>query len=450
MRLLLILLPLAVLLAGCGDDEPLAMTATPQLSATRAPTEAVGPEATAVAQPTQALRQVTGLFLEPRPSEPDRFVSVPPRPPSPFAPWDRESVVVYDVLAQTEVNFGPGLIPSISPNGTKLAINVVKQGAPLGVRIVEISTKATVVEFEYTGGLASFIDDNYLYLPGGPGQPEAHDLSTGERTPLDEIIDPILKARLAARASGSGGTLVDDGKYRLVREAWDEKQDLCRSDPDPDVPYELCQAGAFEQWRLEDVSTGAAALAFRAYDAIPAGKREIVIATSPQCQAADGSLIWCAEMHRELRDMRPERRPYPEVNGTANIFIVDIESGKAEFVATASFSATTAYSWPQNWPLIANETHIVWTGSYCSQENPANTQIYDRATGQVTELDASLWVGFTATGDLGVDPFGPRAILDIETLQWNIVLPESVTDVGESPDGRYLIVGGVLGHGGLC
>jgi hypothetical protein len=25
-----------------------------------------------------------------------------------------------------------------------------------------------------------------------------------------------------------------------------------------------------------------------------------------------------------------------------------------------------------------------------------------------------------------------------------------VTDVGESPDGRYLIVGGVLGHGGLC
>jgi hypothetical protein len=358
--------------------------------------------------------------------------------------------VVYDVLAQTEVNFGPGLIPSISPNGTKLAINVVKQGAPLGVRIVEISTKATVVEFEYTGGLASFIDDNYLYLPGGPGQPEAHDLSTGERTPLDEIIDPILKARLAARASGSGGTLVDDGKYRLVREAWDEKQDLCRTDPDPDVPYELCQAGAFEQWRLEDVSTGAAALAFRAYDAIPAGKREIVIATSPQCQAADGSLIWCAEMHREMRDMRPERRPYPEVNGTANIFIVDIESGKAEFVATASFSATTAYSWPQNWPLIANETHIVWTGSYCSQENPANTQIYDRATGQVTELDASLWVGFTATGDLGVDPFGPRAILDIETLQWNIVLPESVTDVGESPDGRYLIVGGVLGHGGLC
>jgi hypothetical protein len=129
---------------------------------------------------------------------------------------------------------------------------------------------------------------------------------------------------------------------------------------------------------------------------------------------------------------------------------VNIETGTAKFIATASFSATPFYGWLQNWPLIANERHIVWTGSFCSLESPAYTQIYDRATGQITELDASLWVGFTATGDLGVDPFGPRAILDIETLQWNIVLPESVTDVGESPDGRYLIVGGVLGHGGLC
>jgi hypothetical protein len=38
----------------------------------------------------------------------------------------------------------------------------------------------------------------------------------------------------------------------------------------------------------------------------------------------------------------------------------------------------------------------------------------------------------------------------MDTLDWKTVLPDGVVEVGESSSGRYLYVGGVLGHGGLC
>jgi hypothetical protein len=168
---------LAAALLACGDDEPLAITATPQPSATSAPTEAVAPQATAVPQPTQAPREVTGLFLEPRPSEPDRFVSVPPRPPSPFAPWDRESVVVYDVEAMTERNFGRGILPSFSPDMTRLAINAVDRPGLTGVRIVDFESGEVVDELEWSGGLASFVTDRFLSLGSTlPPREQVYDL----------------------------------------------------------------------------------------------------------------------------------------------------------------------------------------------------------------------------------------------------------------------------------
>jgi WD40-like Beta Propeller Repeat len=445
--LLITFLGSTLVLACSGDDKTGARTPEPE--ATRAATTTVEPAASATPGVGAAVRGITGLFTDPRPSQPDDYFTLPPRPLSPFKDWDGKSVVVYDIENMTGVNFGPGLGPSISPDGTRLAFNVLEQAKPSRVRIIDLATRETIQEFESTGGLASFIDDNYLYVPSS-GMPQVRDIRSGETTPLEKIGDPLLRARLEQRAYATS-SVVNDGQYRLAREGFDEEQDKCLTKPDPAMSQNLCEADRAEHWTLREVRTGSVVLQFQAYDAGPAGPGEIVLATSPQCDMPDGTTAWCPKVSEILRSDDPsDTHPYEEVRGSSNIFIVEIESGEAQFVATADFSAVTQYGWPQNWPLIADKDYVVWTGSYCSQESPANTRIYDRATGKIAELDASLWVQFTPTGDLGVDPFGPDAILNIDTLDWKIVLPDNVGDVGESPDGRYLYVGGVLGHGGLC
>jgi hypothetical protein len=308
-----------------------------------------------------------------------------------------------------------------------------------------LATGDLLEEFEYTGGLASFADDNHLYLPGGGGGPQAYDLRSGERTPWDEIGDPALRGAIQGRGDGTFPYTFESAKYRLRRAQWDYQGNTCRGED------ELCDGERFETWTLEEVATGEVLLAFRAYNAGPAGPGELVIATSPQCESDGGELVWCAETLEAIRaEFDSGERSSNEVHGTTNIFIVDIETGAAEFVATANFSATGVYSWPQNWPLSADGEHIVWTGAFCSQETPGKTRIFDRATGQITELNISAWAQLTPRGDIGIGSFGPRAILDIELLQWNVVLPDGIGDVVQSPGGRYLAKGGILGHGGLC
>jgi len=336
----------------------------------------------------------------------------------------------------------------MSPDETRLAYNLQPQVGANMVRILDLQSGDLAHEFEWTGGLGGFSLDDYLWLAGSGNRERAYDLRAEEVLFVDEIDDAEVRGRLLERTEP--GRLTDDGSYRLTRVAFEDDggQGWCRGKDGENA--EICRAEAFEQWTLEDAASGNLVLAFRAYDAVPAGPGELVVATSPQCEAADGSIRWCPEVLVELRSDDPEGEfPFEEANGTTNIFIVDIATGAATFIATANFTPDTRVT-PENWPLIANEEHVVWTESYCSLDAPGNTRVLDRQTGRVTELDASLWVTFTATGDLGVDPFGPKAILDIETFEWNAVLPEEVVDVGESSSGRYLYVGGVLGHGGLC
>lgn len=441
-------LSVTLLVACGGDDEALpSATPRPQPTATPGATEPAAAAPSPTAQPPRPAREVTDLFLEPRLRDPDRFVSVPARPPSPFQSWDRESVVVYDLEEMTERNFGPGRLATMSPDETRLAYNLQPQVGANQVRIVDLQSGELLHEFEWTAGLAGFTHDDFLFLAGGVNREQVYDLRRNEVVFIDELDDSSLEARFLARTQP--GRLFSEGRYRLNHVLFDgDGRAGCQDKQDED--YELCRAEALEQWTLEDASGGDLLLAFRAYKASPAGPGELVIATSPQCVADDSSTRWCPEVLAELRADDPEGEfPYEEAQGTSNIFILDIETGEAEFIATATFTPDTRVT-PENWPLIANEDYVVWTESYCSLESPGNTRIFDRATGEIMELDASLWVEFTPTGDLGVDPFGPRAILDIETLNWNALLPEDVIDVGQSSSGRYLYIGGVLGHGGLC
>ena len=416
------------LLVGCsGDDEPEAAS-SPGVSASASGV------ASATAPPGAGTRTVSGLFTDPRPRPADATASVSPRPPSPFKPWDRESVALYDIEQGTEVNFGPGLVPSFSPDSKKLAFNSSPPGT---VRVIDIATKQSE-EFQTTGGLASFVAENYLYVPPVVGPNAVLDIRNGRTQAIDEITDPALKEKV--ESSGLGGPL-PAGRYRF-RDLTREKAACLDPTPGPD----RCFVKANEHHVLEETSTGNVVLEFRALVAYQVGPDELVIATSPQCESADGTRKWCGDVVAELLADPPPRTRYAE--GTTNIFSVDIASGRATFVATARYRPNTNTT-SSHWPIIANKDRIVWSGGYCSDRRD-NTRIFERASGRITELDASLWPNFTVSGDLGVGQFGPQAILDSDTLQWKIVLPENVVDVVQSPDGRYLTVGGVLGHGGVC
>src|SRR5690606_11030368 len=91
---------------------------------------------------------------------------------------------------------------------------------------------------------------------------------------------------------------------------------------------------------------------------------------------------------RETLDRASSNPTYAE--GTTNIFLVDISTGQAEFVATAAYSQHP-FIWPQNWPLIANQDYVIWTEAFCAFP-PGKTRIYERASREITELEESLWV----------------------------------------------------------
>jgi hypothetical protein len=140
----------------------------------------------------------------------------------------------------------------------------------------------------------------------------------------------------------------------------------------------------------------------------------------------------------------------PPQNGTTNIFIVDIDSGQAVFIATSDYS-------PPNWPLAANADYVMWTEDYCGLP-PGKTRRYDRRTASLTELDATLWATFTPDGLIAAGEFGERILIDPETLEVLVAVPDrgpganldSASDVSWSPDYRYFTRGFAGGHGGLC
>jgi hypothetical protein len=134
------------------------------------------------------------------------------------------------------------------------------------------------------------------------------------------------------------------------------------------------------------------------------------------------------------------------VAGTTNIFLVNLTTGDATFVATATYNAATG-RWPMSWPLVANEHYVAWTESYCGEPRGA-TRLFDRATGQIAELNSGDWLAL-ADGRLGLGEQGATAVIDPATLQYLTVLPE-LAGVNWSRDLRYAAVGQGFGRAGVC
>jgi hypothetical protein len=397
----------AALVISCGGGDNGDHTATPTATGTRAvavtleaetPTAAAVPTetptaATPIPTPTPPVGgiSVTGLFSEPRATQPDEVRSLGPKP-SLFQPWDRVSAVLYDTEMRTEVNLGQGSLGAFSPDSTKMVWvegpNALESGEAWLIDLTTMEKRALG-----PARLALFIDENRV----GVAKPRSNsgeiiDLRTGERQEVDGIPRPVA----------AEGVTTPDG-YVLRREYRSES------------PYPK------SEFSLEDPTTGRVLLQFEAYQAVPAGRGALAVATVP------------------VEVGPPDALGYR--SGTTNIFLVDAGTGEASFIVTSPYS-------PPNWPLAANRDYVMWTDSYCGHP-PGKTRLYERSTGRAIELDASLWGKFTPGGLIVAGEFGGNELIDPKTLDYGAVIPTG-SDTSWSPDYRYASIGQFGGHGGYC
>ncbi len=386
-----------------GDETPTAGTASPTISpttnpgATSTPQPATptmqAPPTTAVAPaptlPAPAPGVVTGLFETPRELNDGLVVSAPGAPVSPFSQVD--GAVIYDVQSGTMRALGPGTRPVFSPDGKKAAWLASDGGsAILGGTVKVITLDTGVIEEFGTSLSVSFTDNETLVLQHmlptpGPNKElsrrETLNIRTGVRTP--EVPD-------VNGQPNDTWHVFEDLSIVLMSE-W--------SGENTDVEIEVRRAGSSEP-----------VVRFRANRAMFADRDTVVMAT-------------------------------PLAGAWTNIFLIDLRSGKATYVATA-----IADEW--NWPLAATSNFVAWTDNYCD-DNSAPTRVYDRQAGTITTYQGAHW-WFIATnqGLLQVDTFGGSALFDPATRAYVASVPQGQTLW--SSDYRYASQGDVGGHGGLC
>lgn len=345
---------------------------------------------------TTPVADVTGLFEEPRPSPTTIARPLAERPAGSFEPVDGISTVLYEIEGSTETNLGPGHRGSFNPASTRMVWLRGPAGEALEAMVIDLRTK--VQRSLGPAGSACWRDDTVVALRpptanGALGPGILVDVITGARTPVESVS---CARRFDITTTADGLEL---------------RQEYSRTD----TPVPM------SNWYLTDTATGELLLKFEAYQAVPAGPGWLAVATIIQ-----------------VSDTSTDGGPS---SGTTNIFLIEIATGKATFIATSPW----VYA---NWPLVANERYVAWTNEYCGQP-PGTTYLFDRGTSEVFDLGQSLWlIGFTEDGRLATDAFGPRSLIDLESMTYDVVLPGGEPEW--SPDWRYASIGLAFGHGGLC
>ena len=359
---------------------------------------------------------------------------LPERPNAEFAAWDGASVVIFDTETAEARNFGPGNLWLPAFGGDYLVYTSEEHE----VYLVDLRT----MEKQYLarGLIAYFLGDTHVVINPGDNAFYAVSVDKRERVELADLSTPLLRSMVEQRWGGAFQAKWADERFeiRLVEKA----QAVCEGSG---VEQRACLAEVSSKWLIEDVLTGEVKLAFQANKVEPAGPAEIVIATTPLCSEA-GQLRDCHDVLANLEAQNPSPSGQAAVEGTTNIFLVDLTTGDATFVATATYNAATG-RWPMNWPLVANKDYVAWTESYCGEPRGA-TRIYDRATGEITELNTSEWL-VLADGRLGLGEQGATAVIDPATLEYLAVLPE-LAGVSWSRDLDYAAVGQGFGRGSVC
>lgn len=436
---LLVLLP--VLVVACsGDDTPDEAQSSPTVTAVVTPRPGSTAVPGATVDPTidigsfDPVLQLKGVYRPPMITTVTNVVELPERPKTQFAAWDGASVVIYDTETGEAHDFGPGslALPAFGKS------HFVYTSADNEIYTVDLAT----MEKRYVarGILAYFLGDNYIVINPGNNNYYGVNAKTGDRVDLEAIGDPLLKSMASQRWGGAFLGKWLDGRF-AIRLA-ENPQAACEQ---TGAEQRACLADVSSKWLIEDVWTRDIVLAFEANKVEPAGPAEIVIATTPLCNEANW-ITDCPEVLTKLEAQNANPGANVAVEGTTNIFLVNLLTGDATFVATTAYNAATG-RWPMNWPLVANEHYVAWTESYCGEPRGV-TRIYDRATGQITELSTSEWL-VLADDRLGLGEQGATAILDPATLEYLSVLPE-LSGVSWSPDLRYAAVGQGFSRGGVC
>jgi hypothetical protein len=351
---------------------------------------------TAAPEPSPSSRPLeVELFDEPREAVVTRTVALSDAADlTTFSAWDGESMMLFDAATGDELNLGPGRYGVFSEDSRHVAW-IAATGDSLSGEgwVMNLQTR------ERTSlGMARtvrFMSDGRLAIGVGTGGAEALDLATGVRTPVD------------------AATAFNPPFPRLTQEG-----------------YELRQSGAREtngaygsRWTVHGAG-GSALLEFEALQATPAGPGWLAAATTPR---TEGSPV-----------------PGERERGTVNIFLVQIATGRAEFVSTSVWSYA-------NWPLVANAQYVIWTEDFCGFPDAGHTRIYNRTSQEIIEVDETLWLeALTDGGTLAVGAFGADALISLESLAYTVRLPDGIGDNAWSPDYRWASAGRSLGHGGLC
>ncbi len=295
--------------------------------------------------------------------------------------------MVYDIQTGAEIDLGTGSLGRFSPDSTRMVW--IASSTPFdGGEAWMIDLRTMEKRDLGTGRLTGFVDDGHV----GVTRPASNttdviDLATGVSTSIEAI--PFFP---------DPGDVTTPDSYNLRGEGTDPS--------------------SLNHFFLTDPRTGVQLLEFEASQAIPAGHGSLVVATVP---------VPVGEPN--LQGFR---------HGTTNIFLVDIAAGSATFIATGGSFIQFA--------LAANDEYVLWTDNYCDN---GKSRLYDRKTGAITEIDASLWPAFTPGGLIIDGAFGGDALIDPKTLRYVATIPRR-GDSSWSPDYRYASLGISGGHGGLC
>jgi hypothetical protein len=439
----LTLIGLLFLFTACGgDEEPLETPTTvgqeqaqPAVGSTAQPlgaTPFANVPITSSPVPTP-LRQVKGLFNDPRSTTPSQRISLG-APVSPFTPPDGRTVIVYDLATGKEQRFEPGYAGSFAGDYFTYWADS-QEGWLVNLRTGERRSLGK------TTGAPGFADDNTVLLK----QDTIFDVPTGQTVAVADLPAQRrgeIERFLQGTGTYSGDVRLKDGSI------WHATQAIRLSQCDKGSTlsaYAVC--GARERQDLMLVNDqGRVLYHFRAGLVYPSFDSELMLFTPGVCEDG-GKVVDCLDLAERTASPSPYSSDWKLIEGTTNLFSLDLETGQATFIATSRYVLNTR-NMSSLANLVADDRYVIWTEGFCYENGV--TRVYDRRTKRITEIDEAMVMQFAA-GKLRAGPYYPLWLLEPGTWRRVATLPtENGTQYHWSKDNRYVAAGTILGKGGPC